>query len=625
MTYQFTLFSFLALLISSLSFGGLKGIELPGLKSITESKARLGLRQKSPIGLEAFLTHQEMQPRDTLGLLIRFSMEEEWHIYGTEEEIGTPTHIRLLSDEFQLISQTLSPSKVHTAGEGDLKIISHWLENKSFAFASLSLKENLILPPETTLRFEVVYQPCTKTTCLRKMTKEFSIPLKIGRTRKVQIENWMEEIPAFLAILKPVDDPVKTQKDSSPEKLLDQGAWMALLSAFLWGLLASLTPCVYPMIPITVSLFSQGSSQSRGKRVFAALVYVLGIALSYAALGMAASYSGKDLGSWLANPYVAVSLAILMVLLALSMFGLFELDLPYSLKEKLNQIEGTSPITLFLMGGVMGFVAAPCVGPFFGAIMIWLVKNPGEPIFGFLMMLSFGLGLGVLFLMVALFSQSILPKSGTWMVTLKKAMGFVLLGMALYFLNFVLDKNSAQMAWGIYILCAGSLMGAFVSLSWDDPWWKKISRGTGILLFAYGSLLILQTQGFLISTGQPSQISTTKQKIFTNHNEALQEGLRQKKPVFLYFGAKWCIPCKKIKEVVLKDSRVKRELNRFIFTMLDCTKDDSHGARVKKEVYNSPHMPFFAFHSSNGKHLQDLDINRAVGIEELLEVLKQVP
>lgn len=614
---------FILVVVQSSSFTqGLKGIELPGLKTITASKKLLNFNQANPINIETFLSHSSVQQNETFGLLVRFNMAEEWHIYGKEEQIGTPTAIRLLSDEFIISNQQLSPSKSHISGEGDSKIISHWLENQSYLLAFIKLKDNLILPPNLNLKLEVVYQPCTETSCLMVKTQEINLPIQFGQTKRVTLEKWMEKIPDFSNLIQPVE--------TSPSKnlintydLLNKGILAALLSAFLWGLLASLTPCVYPMIPITVSLFSDQENQKYTNRILSASIYILGIALSYASLGMIASYSGRDLGSWLANPYVATLLALIMVLMALSMFGLFDLDLPNGLKEKLVKIEGTRPLTLFLMGAVMGFVAAPCVGPFFGAIMIWLVKNPGEPIFGFLMMLSFGLGLGTLFLLVALFSQSILPKSGNWMVIIKKIMGYILLGMALYFLEVLLDLRHVKLAWGIYLIVGGSLAGAFVSLSWEDPWWKKVSRGLGVLIFLLGLIMIFQSSNFTVPSSGAKSLQPPK-TIFNNHKMALEEGLRLGKPVFLYFGAQWCIPCKKIKEVVLKDRRIEEELERFVVAMLDCTKADSHGAMVKKDVYNSPSMPFFAFHSSQGDHLADLDVHKALDTQELLNILSQV-
>ena len=210
------------------------------------------------------------------------------------------------------------------------------------------------------------------------------------------------------------------------------------------------------------------------------------------------------------------------------------------------------------------------------------------------------------------------------MVTLKKMMGYVLLGMALYFMEVFLDARSMSIAWGLYLVVAGSLIGAFVSLNWEDPWWKKIARGLGIVIFLWGLIKIFQYPGTSFIAPNEKSSQNSSQGFYENHENTLREALKQKKPVFLYFGAKWCIPCKRIKEVVLKDSRIKKELQRFVVGVLDCTMADSHGAEIKKEVYNSPSMPFFAFHASDGTHLKDLDIHKAVEAEELLTVLQKV-
>ncbi|MBT3783464.1 hypothetical protein HOF92_00735, partial [bacterium] len=466
---RFTVLLFL--LVAPQCLAKLKGIELPTLQSISSLSSSLAASSRNLVKFEPFSTHQGIQPDENFAVLVRFRLDEDWHIYGKEEKIGTPTRLELLSDEFVVLSQVLSSSRVHEFGSGDQKIVSHWLEDGSYLLATLKLRDDLVIPPKLKLRFAIIYQPCTATTCLRKMRKEIDVPLFVGKTSRAELQSWMQEITELQTFLNPQLEPEADQSGSSPDKILEEGAWMALFMAFLWGVAASLTPCVYPMIPITVSLFSEGATQPFLRRLGGAFSYVLGIAFVYATLGVIASHTGRDLGSWLANPYVAIALALLMVLLALSMFGLFELDLPNSMKERLNSVEGTTHFTLFLMGGAMGFVAAPCVGPFAGAIIIWLVKNPGSLFFGFLLMSAFGLGLGVLFLFVALFSQSILPRSGPWMIILKQVMGYILLGMALYFLEILVPVKLAQVAWGLYILCAGALMGAFVRLAWDDPWW----------------------------------------------------------------------------------------------------------------------------------------------------------
>jgi thioredoxin:protein disulfide reductase len=621
-------FAFYLLLICFIRMpveAGLKGITLPDASNFSFPSSASS-RLNDPVTLNPFISHSAIQPGEEFLILCQFSMGPEWHIYGHEETIGTRTRFVLLSDEFEVIEQKLSPSSTEIIQIGDKKITSYFLSDSSYVAVRLRLKDSLITGPNLDLNFEIDYQPCTRKVCLMKKSQKFSFPIKIGMSQMNKSNPFQARLISDLVSSVNKSSKPQGELDDSIEKILTQGSLAALFLAFLWGIAASLTPCVYPMIPITVSLFTRDQSKGFSARFFNALIYVLGIALVYAVLGTLTSYTGRDLGSWLAEPIVVIPIVMVMTALALSLFGLFEFDLPYTLKEKLNQVEGNGALGLFLMGGAMGFVAAPCVGPFAGAIILWLVKNPGSPVFGFLLMASFGLGLGVLFLVIALFSQSILPKSGAWMIRTKKIMGYAVLGMAYYFLEILIPEQISKTGWGIYWVIGGGLLGGFSVLSWEEPWWKKVSKSLGILAFILGTLLILQSNGILKPQpiGTLSQ-STSESQIYNSHDTALRIARKKARPAFLYFGAKWCIPCRHIKAVVLQDPRVVEELKRFIVVHLDCTQSDSPAAKIKDKLYKSPSMPFFAFYDSQGKHRKELSIHGAVDIKTLVAQLKKVP
>jgi len=601
---------------------GLKGITLPDASNFSLGVSTFGA-EKDPVTLTPFVSHSSIRPGEEFLVFCQFSMGSEWHIYGKEESIGSPTRLRILSDEFEVLEQKLSASTPQEIQIGDKKIQSYFLSDSSYVMARLRLRDSLVTGPNLNLDFEVIFQPCTRSICLMKKTRKFSIPIKIGITRHGKPNPSQAKLLAKFS--RPEKKPVADDQVESVENLLTQGSLLALLVAFFWGIAASLTPCVYPMIPITVSLFSQDQAKGFSTRFFNALIYVLGIALVYAVLGTLTSYTGRDLGSWLAEPLVVIPLVLIMTALALSLFGLFELDLPYALKEKLNQVEDNNALGLFLMGGAMGFVAAPCVGPFAGAIILWLVKNPGSPVFGFLLMASFGLGLGVLFLVIALFSQSTLPKSGAWMERVKKIMGYLVLGMAFYFLEILLSDSVSKLGWGVYLVIGGGLLGGFTVLNWEDAWWKKVSKSLGVLVFILGVSFIFEAQGLLNSKSHQavSQVAP-KKTIYRSHGEGLKSARETGKPAFLYFSAKWCIPCKRIKAVVLQDPEILRELENFAVIYLDCTQSDSPGAKIKDQFYKSPSMPFFAFYDGRGRFRSELSIHGSVDVKTLLEQLKKV-
>lgn len=244
---------------------------------------------------------------------------------------------------------------------------------------------------------------------------------------------------AFLGVIDAADDALAsgTAGGGAVDRFaeaLDQGWIWAYLLAFAFGFLTSLTPCVYPMIPITVAVFgAKGEAVSRRKAFALASCYVLGMGLLYAALGTGFALAGGRAGTLLANPWVVVPIAVLLVALAASLFGAFEIRLPMAMQQRLNQVGGQGYGGAFGMGLVGGLVAAPCTGPFLAG-MLGFVATTGNWIAGSTLLFTYALGVGVLFLAIALTSMS-LPRSGAWMETIKNIGGVALVVVALYFLR----------------------------------------------------------------------------------------------------------------------------------------------------------------------------------------------
>ena len=606
-----------------LKFSSTGLLKLPSSSSVSLAKAK-----KEKITFTTWSTYEALNPGDDFVVVTKINLDDGWHIYGDGETTGLITNLELISGEFTELENGLSPSVEKKMNLGSKLLVSYYLTDGSFVWIRLRLRKDLVLGKNIKLKLRLNYQLCSDSVCLLPSNKDLIVPIEVGRSKKNFAPKQFQKAEVLFKSTKfsnKVESSYPDNSTSDLEKIIGENSVLALLLAFIWGLLASLTPCVYPMIPITVSLFaSDQKNETRTRRLFSACFYVAGITLVYASLGVITSYTGRDLGSWLAEPIVVIPLSLLMILLACSMFGLFEIDLPNSIKMRLSNIEGRSPITLFFMGAAMGFVAAPCVGPFAGSIILWLAKNPGSPIFGFLLMSAFGLGMGCLFLFIAVFSQSFLPRSGVWMVSLKQTMGYVLIGMSYYFISVLIPEDKVIVGWALYLMIAGGLMGAFAQLEWDAIWWRHLLKTCGVILFLIGCFQCLV---FLVPDSDIRMSRNkveTKSLIHTDFDSAFKEAKKSEKPLFLYFGARWCIPCKKIKEVVLKDESVKKLLTNFVVAHLDCTKSSSKAAKIKENRFNSHSMPFFAFFDSRGKHLKPLDIHGAVEVGDLLDHLSKV-
>lgn len=216
--------------------------------------------------------------------------------------------------------------------------------------------------------------------------------------------------------------------------LLDSGQWLfAAGTIFLGGLLTALTPCVYPLIPITVGVFGARQADSRGRAFVLTTAYVFGMGAVFSILGVIAALSGKAFGSALGNPWVVTGLAVFMVVLATSMFGAFDLALPSGLALKLNNVGGGGLIGALLMGSVAGFLAAPCTGPVLTGVLAWVSKTQ-DPVLGAGLLFIYALGIGVPFFLIGVFTVR-LPKGGVWMEWVKSIFGVALLALAASYLR----------------------------------------------------------------------------------------------------------------------------------------------------------------------------------------------
>jgi thiol:disulfide interchange protein DsbD len=355
--------------------------------------------------------------------------------------------------------------------------------------------------------------------------------------------------------------------------LASRGLPLTLLAIFVLGLALNLTPCVYPLIPITIGYFSQQSGTSRGRRVGLSSLYVLGIAITYSALGVFSALSGKLFGAWLQHPAVLVFFALLMLVMASSMFGAFELSVPQFISRRSGGQAGLAGA--LTMGLVIGIVAAPCVGPFVISL-IALVSSLQSPFLGFLMFFVLAVGLGLPYLFLGIFSSSAtaLPRSGMWMVQVKKAMGFILIAMAFYFLRPLIGDLAFQ-----YGVAASLLIGsAFLFLT--------RAPGAHVWRVAIGVLLLVAGVAFAVPRKHQTAVQWQKYDA-----SALAAARAAGKPVVIDFYADWCLPCKELDEKTFTDPRVVAELDRFVRLKADLTAAEDEKTKALTRQYGILGVP----------------------------------
>jgi thioredoxin:protein disulfide reductase len=373
--------------------------------------------------------------------------------------------------------------------------------------------------------------------------------------------------------------------------------WM-YLGAFGAGFLTSLTPCVYPMIPITLAIFgARGKDVSKRRAITLAIAYVLGMGVTYAVLGVvfATIFGATGFGSQLSHPAVVIPLVVVFVAFAASMFGAFEINLPSGLQARLNQIGGKGYGGAFAMGSVGGLIAAPCTGPFLGGLLAFTAKT--SAIGGGSLLFVYALGMGVLFFVLAAFALS-LPKSGAWMDAVKSIGGVLMLLAAIYFLRPLLPWMRTFASPEIWFLLAclgvaiaGIAIGA-IHLTFHDSAVKKLRKGLGIALLLGGLF------------GAYAWKLTPKQHLPWVNDEAaaFAEARKLKKGVMVDFSASWCGPCDDL-ELTFGDSEVYDEvLANFVPLKMDVSEMDEDDVKARK-TYDAIAMPTVVFLTTDGIEL----------------------
>jgi len=398
---------------------------------------------------------------------------------------------------------------------------------------------------------------------------------------------------------------------------------LALAMSLVFGLLASLTPCVWPMVPITVSIFgaTDGGSRARGSALSA--TFVLGIAALFTPMGVIAGYTGSVMGSALANPYVVGAIVVIFAALSASMFGAFELALPSGMTNKLSTVGGVGFKGAFSLGLVMGLVAAPCTGPFMTGMLIWIGETKNV-LFGSMAMFAFSLGLGIPFFLAGAFAVN-LPKGGAWMMGIKWGSGVVLAYMAL---SYIRDRwpnlfaglilpSSTFGAVAIALVVVGvalggvhiaaerrkspiahlskptklgsilpAVLGLFLLLGWTDARKQEASLND----FGSSKLLVKKDEPL-----PPTMVFVTDEKV------GIAKATAEKKPVLIDFGASWCKACKELEHETFPDPRVRKEGVRFVPISVDATDDDLPEVAAAKKKYDVRGLPTVVLLDSSGK------------------------
>jgi len=420
---------------------------------------------------------------------------------------------------------------------------------------------------------------------------------------------------AGLPIEKISSEQTRTARE--PEgagKLYGWAMLWTLLGVFAGGLALNLTPCVYPLIPITVSFFGGRTSQGRGKLAIHGLLYLGGLSVTNSVLGVVAALTGSLMGAALQSPVVLVVIAGVLVFFATSLLGFWELQLPQSLTSAASKSYAGYFGTLF-MGLTLGVVAAPCLGPFVLGLLTW-VASMGSPWLGFLIFFTLSLGLGVPLFFLAMFSGSLekLPGSGEWMLWVRKLMGWVLVGMAAYFVRPLLPPSI-----GAFVLATVALAGG-LHLGWID--------GTQARFKAFGAARnVVGVAGlvvgvFLIGSWLMVGPGVSWQPY---SDEALELARKSNRPVVIDFSATWCTPCRELEDITFRDAAIVQQAqDNFVMVKVDLTTKGNPLYEKLVAQYGIKGVPTVVFFDSQGRERTDLRLVDFIPADQFLSRMTQL-
>ena len=390
----------------------------------------------------------------------------------------------------------------------------------------------------------------------------------------------------------------------------DGSIWLVILQFFGFGLLLSLTPCVFPMIPILSGLIVGQKNPSTAKAFSLSMVYVLAMALTYTAVGVVAGLAGTNLQALFQTPWVIISFSVVFVLLALSMFGFYELQLPASLQNKLSNISNKqksgSWIGVAVMGLLSALIVGPCVAPPLAAAVIYISSADGGPVVGGLALFAMSMGMGVPLIAIGTSAGKWMPNSGGWMNVVKSFFGVLLIGMAVWFLSRILPEDIILMMWGLLLVATAVMWHQNAKDNGLSGWVMSMFDAFKVILLVVG---VAQLIGGMAGQSDPlrplkgvfagggvaveQKVTFTKIKSLADLNQQIANS---DKPVFLDFYADWCIECKRMEKTTFKDTDIVSLTEQMTVLKADVTANDEVDAALMKHfgIVGPPASLFFA-------------------------------
>ncbi len=535
--------------------------------------------------------------------LLHFNWELAKGYYLYRDKI----HISLENnDGVQLGSFTVPKGEpYHDESFGQVRIFHHKL-----AFDVPLIRQNT---SATTIKLLVKYQGCAdRGVCYPPMQKTLSLAL-----------------PAAQAI-SPATPAPQSEQDMIVSSLQNDSFWITLFSFAGFGLLLAFTPCTFPMIPILSGIIvGQGKNIGSRKAFLLSFCYVLASALMYTLFGVLAALFGSNLQVTFQQPWIIVLFSLIFILLALSMFGFFHLQMPRAIQLKLNQHSDKNRDGSYLGAGIMGalssLIVGPCVAAPLAAALIYIGQS-GDVVLGASSLFFMGFAMGIPLLILGTSAGKLLPKAGHWMSSINAVFGVIMLAVAVWMLDRILPAQVTMFLWALLLIIPAIYLNAIDPLPEESSNWHKLWKGVGVVFLVYGVLLLIglstgntnplrPLHGIATAearTSQQQELAFEKIHSVEELNQKIQQAAEQGKWLMLDFYADWCISCKEMESFTFTDPGVRQRLSNFILVQADVTaNNDQDKALLKRfNLIGPPGIIFF------GPDKQERVGSRVIGYQD---------
>jgi thiol:disulfide interchange protein DsbD len=545
---------------------------------------------------------------------VHLSIQSGWHVYSNPPslEYNIPTEVSLAG------GFGLTPGKTAYPAGREVKFASddqpmRVYDGEVDVTIPLSAARTAVNGTHA-LKGKVRFQSCNDQMCLQPASVPYTLDITVsgGVVASAAAAGAPAESAATIApaaapgtgfMTAPPADAGKSASQRRLEDALAKGWVWWLLALFLGGLALNLTPCVFPMLGITVSIFGARKTETTPRAVINALAYVLGIVAMYTALGVAAALTGGLFGAALQNPLVNVGLGLVLVALSLSMFGVYELQAPNWLLDRAGGANTGSLAGLFLSGLAVGVIAAPCVGPFVIGVLA-LIAQRGSVAFGVQTMATMSLGLGAPYLVLATFSTLLgsMPRAGEWMEWVKKFFGVLLASIGLYYALIGIAPRVAPWLLPAALLLGALYLGYMEKSGNAKKGFRLFKRVVGVAGAVAGVVLVLQ-----MTAAQSRGIA------FRPYDDtAVQASLATGRGVLIDFGADWCVPCHELELQVFPDRAVLAAAKPFDAYKVDLT----HGDTAASKRWGVTGVPTVVFLGAGGREVREVRVEGFVSAAE---------